>query len=447
MLATFGPGRRAWTSSLGGIADAFGDRNFRRYSVASVVSWLSFFVQAVAVAWLAWDLTHSTQWLAIVALADAVPNILLMPLGGVIADRYDRFRVLLLSYAIATLQAAVLAGLAFGNELTIDRLAVLAAMHGTIHAFSIPAQFGFLPRFVARSRLPSAIAVASAYTNLGIFVGPAVAGWVILHFGVAVAFASNVAGYGVYFAFVATLRSTDEYEQPPASGKSFLADFLDGLRAISAHRGIVAILALMLFGDALTQAVRQMAPAFADKALGAGIAGFSTLLTCAGIGATLSALWLAQGGARRATVSMIIWAFLGFLIATAALMISQRMVWAGASMIARGFCFEICRTGTLALLQLSLPDGIRGRVMSSQFLLMRLAGALGVAGIGAVPEAWGLRLPVLAVVAAALVVWALIDRRRERIAWTFAPPGAAACTQSVVSLHATQAATRSRPLT
>ena len=71
------------TFGLGGIAEAFGDRNFRWYSLGSVVSWLSFFVQAVAVSWTAWDLTHSTAWLAIVALADATANIVLMPIGGV----------------------------------------------------------------------------------------------------------------------------------------------------------------------------------------------------------------------------------------------------------------------------------------------------------------------------------------------------------------------------
>ena len=302
-------------SLLGGIAEAFEDRNFRLYSVGAIVSWLSFFVQAVAVSWTAWDLTHSTRWLAIVALMDAAPNIALMPFGGVVADRHDRFRILLISYGCATLQAAALAGLAFAGQLTIGLLAALAFLHGAIHAFSIPAQFGFLPRFVERRRLSSAIGVAAAYTQLGIFVGPALAGWVILHFGTAVAFASNVAGYGVFFASVALLRTPAGYEQPAASGKAFVADFLDGLRAISGHRGVTAILALMLFGDALSAAVRQMAPAFSDKVLGAGVEGLSTLLAGAGVGATLSALWLAQGGAQRASPSNIVWAFLGFLVA------------------------------------------------------------------------------------------------------------------------------------
>jgi len=205
---------------LGGIAEAFGDANFRRYSVGSIVSWLSFFVQAVAVSWVAWSLTHSTGWLATVALLDAVPMSLLAPIGGMVADRYDRFRVLLVCYGFATLQSAALALLAFSGHLTIGWLASLTLIHGLIHAFSVPSQFGLLPRFVAKGRLPSAIAVASAYTQLGLFVGPALAGWVILHFGPAVAFTSNVFGYGVYFWSAALLRTPSDYVRPSATRKA-----------------------------------------------------------------------------------------------------------------------------------------------------------------------------------------------------------------------------------
>ena len=133
---------------LGGIAEAFADRNFRWYSLGSIISWLSFFVQAVAVSWTAWDLTHSTAWLAIVALADATANIVLMPIGGVLADRQDRLRMLLIAYACATIQAAILAGLAFSGALTIYALTALAAFHGAAHAFSIPASYGLLPQFI-----------------------------------------------------------------------------------------------------------------------------------------------------------------------------------------------------------------------------------------------------------------------------------------------------------
>lgn len=117
-------------------------------------------------------------------------------------------------------------------------------------------------------------------------------------------------------------------------------------------------------------------------------------------------------------------AFLGFLIAVAALMLAQSLVAATLAMVALGAFFEICRTGTVALLQNSVADELRGRVMSAQFLLMRLAGALGVAAIGAAAEDWGLRAPMLGGAAMALLAWGATFRARGRIVSAFEARGA-----------------------
>ena len=90
-------------------------------------------------------------------------------------------------------------------------------------------------------------------------------------------------------------------------------------------------------------------------------------------------------------------------------------------MVALGGCFELCRTGAVALLQISVPDALRGRVMSTQFLLLRLAGALGVLAVGAAAGSWGLRAPLLAAVGLALLVWGATFRARARIAAAFQP--------------------------
>ena len=179
----------------------------------------------------------------------------------------------------------------------------------------------------------------------------------------------------------------------------------------------------MLFADALAAAVRQMAPAFADSALGTGVEGLSTLLACGGVGATLSALWLAHGGARRTTPPIILSGFLGFLVALVTLMLAQSLTSAALAMIGLGCFFEICRTGTVALLQISVPDALRSRIMSTQFLLMRLAGMLGVVLVGVVAETWGVRAPMLCFAAVALLVWGGAFRVRERIVSAFAARG------------------------
>ena len=408
---------------LGGIGEAFADRNFRIYSVGSILSWLSFFVQAVAISWTTWELTHSTAWLAIVAVLDIAPNVIFAPLGGVLADRFDRFRMVLIAYGAAWLHVVALTILAYTHTLTLASLAALSFLHGFIHAFSVPAAFGLMPRFVARERLSSAIAVSSAYTQFAIFAGPALAGVIIARYGVAAAFATNVVGYLIYFGTCAFLRTPAGYVPPAPSGRSLLGDLHDGFRYILGHSGIRALLLLMLMGDAMATAVYQMLPALADARLDGGVAGMSTLLSAAGLGATFSAFWLAHGGTRRISANFVLWAFLGFTIAVAALTLTRTLAFAVVVMVAFGFAGEARRTGTVSLLQIAVSDTHRGRVMSTQFMLQRLAGGIGAAAVGGSADRLGLQAPLLAAAALALAAWAVAFVRRAAVSGAFARRG------------------------
>lgn len=406
---------------LGGIGEAFADRNFRIYSVGSIASWLSFFIQVMAVSWTTWQLTHSTTWLAVMALLDIVPNVIILPWGGVLADRTDRFRIAAVTAVLALLQALVLAVLASTGQLTIWRLAVLVALHGTIHGFSIPGVFGMLPRFVARGRLSSAIAVNSAYTQFSLFAGPVLAGWLMHRYGASVAFASNVAGYAIYLCSIAFLRTPSDYRQPGGTGRTVFGDLLDGVQYILGHRGIRALLMLMLVGDAMSNAVYQMLPAYADKILGRGVGGMSSLMAAAGLGATFSALWMAHGGGAKVQPRRVLWAFVALGGAVACLMLVNDLALAFMAMLGFGIFGEIRRTGTVSLLQLSVSDAQRGRVMSTQFLLQRAAAGIGTYLVGASAERYGLRLPLLVVVGISWIAWALAFRRRRAIFATFEP--------------------------
>ncbi len=407
---------------LGGIGDAFADRNFRIYSVGSILSWLSFFIQMVAMSWTTWELTHSTAWLAIIAALDIAANVIFAPLGGALADRFDRFRMVLIACAAAWVHVLGLTILAYAGALTIAPLAALSFLHGLIHAFSVPAAFGMMPRFIGRERLSSAIAVSSAYTQFAIFAGPAIAGWIILRYGVVAAYSTNVVGYLVYFATVAFLRTPNGFVRPAPSGRSIVGDIADGMRYIAGHRGISALLLLMLMGDAMSTAVYQMLPAIADKMLGSGVQGMSSLLSAAGLGATFSALWLAHGGTARATSNFVLWAFLAFTLAVGALMLTEHIVIAVAVMVAYGFAGEARRTGTVSLLQTSVSDAHRGRVMSTQFMLQRLAGGVGTVLIGSAAEQNGLRTPMLTAVALAFAGWCVAFANRNGIASAFRQP-------------------------
>jgi MFS family permease len=411
---------------LGGIADAFADRNFRIYSIGSIISWITYFIQAIAFSWTAWEASHSTAWLAVVSLLTVSATVVFIPIGGVLADRHDRFRMVMTAYVFDALKTAVLAILAFTGHLNLPVICVSAFLHGLIHSFSIPASYGLMPRFVSRDRLASAIGVNSAYTQFAIFAGPAVAGWILVHWGVAAAFATNVAGYGLYFLTSALLRTPPDYRQAKGPPKSIRQDIFEGARYILAHRGLSALMLLVLAGDAISMAVYQMMPAFSDIVLKRGVAGVSILYGAAGLGATFAALWLAQGGAGRATPERILWAFLGVAASIWLLAGSTGVAIAVIAMLLFGFSGETRRTATVSIMQSSVDDAQRGRVMSTQFLFSQMAGGLGTVAIGLVAQHAGLRIPMTVAALMLTTVWFVVMRRRKEIADAFGAPATSA---------------------
>ena len=143
------------------------------------------------------------------------------------------------------------------------------------------------------------------------------------------------------------------------------------------------------------------------------------MLASAGVGATIAALWLAHGSAARATPTVILRAFCGFVGSVVGLASARGLLVGAVAMLALGASWEICRTGSFDLAQTSIQDALRGRVMSTWFLILRGAGALGVVATGAVADGWGLRTPLLAGAALATLAWGAIYFHRARIVAAF----------------------------
>ena len=101
---------------LGGIGGAFSERNFRIYTIGSISSWISFFIQLLAINWLTWELTNSTKWLAIITFLDIAPNFVFVPIGSVLADRFDRIRIVVITHILALFQALALEASASGSH-------------------------------------------------------------------------------------------------------------------------------------------------------------------------------------------------------------------------------------------------------------------------------------------------------------------------------------------
>ncbi len=408
-----------FSTKLGGIGDAFADRNFRIYSVASIASWTGFFVQLVAVSWLAWELTGSTAWLAAVGLMDILPNIALLPIAGVIADRVDRYRMLAILYVLTFLQAAVLAGLAFAGLLTIWPLAILTLIHGILISFVVPAMHAMLPRFIARARLASAIAVNSAYTQLALFVGPALAGWIIVQYGVGAAFAVNAFAYVVYLVAMAFLKTPADYTKPAPSTGSYTADIVDGIRYIAGNPGLAMLVVLIFATDAAVSGFFHMLPAYSDEHLGMGVVGLSAIRAMEGAGAAVAALLLAYGGVKALSTNRLLWSMIASVLCVGLFVVVDDFAIVIGIAIVMGVCWQLAETAGLSLIQLTIDDEQRGRVMGNLFLVSQIGNAIGTFFIGTLAVTYGLTGPILIAVGLCTLVWFFVWLRRKAFAEAF----------------------------
>jgi len=390
----------------------FADRNFRLYTVGSVVSWLGFFAQTLAVSWLTWELTHSPTWLAIITALDIAPYFLLGPWGSVLADRLDRHKMLIAAYAFALLQSLLLVAASMAGVLGVGMLAVLAFAHGTIHAFSVPASYGLLPRAVQREHLPAAIAFSSSYRTLAGFAGPALAGVLLAWFPVWVCFLFNVAGYVLFLAMLLVMRLPPAVVSAP-SGKSLYGDYLDGLRYSLTHPLIGLLLMLTLFNDALRGVTHRLLPAFADRLFSSGASGLAILAGATGLGAAVASVWLSQNRGTERMARVILWG-LALGIVSTVLFVAARDVWlAIGARLVFGLSAEAALTATIILLQSHVDEAFRSRVMGLWFMVSQLSN-LSLLAVGPLAERYGLDAPLHGVSAMALVALLVFRARMRR---------------------------------
>jgi predicted MFS family arabinose efflux permease len=403
---------------LGGIGKAFSERNFRIYTIGSITSWISFFIQLLAINWLTWELTKSTKWLAIITFLDIAPNFIFVPIGSVLADRIDRIRIVIITHILALMQALALAVLSLTGQITIYSLAILVFLHGLIHSFSVPSLFGMLPRVISKENLSSAIAVNSAYTHLSLFVGPVIAGILIAKFHISAAFLANVIGYLIYLITIGFLRIPPE-EPRPQMGNGILSDILEGGHHILKHAGIGPMLLLVFIGNAVSYSLFNLLPAFADMVFGRGVDGLTIFMASAGLGAGAGALWLAyQGLSERTTLRSLV-SFLIVILSVALFVSTENYLLGTLFIFVFGAGNEIRSTGIVTLIQNSVDDDKRGRVMGAYFLIHRASNAFGILIIGIAADHFGLFYPIIIMLIFCFVIWLWLFKRRQDIHHAF----------------------------
>lgn len=339
---------------------AFRHRNYRLFFSGQLVSVIGTWMQQVAMGWLVYDVSHSALTLGVVRFASAIPVTLLTIVGGVLADRVEKRRVVIYTEGLAMVLAFVLTALVYCNVIQIWHIILIGFLEGITDAFDIPTRQSFIVEIVGKEDLMNALALNSSLFNGARAIGPAVAGVLIALVGVAGCFFVNGLSYlAVVGAYIAMRLPATPVR---VEHKSVWHETLEALRYVRGNRVLCAIIGqttvVSLFGS-----YQVLLPVFAKDVLHTGASGFGFLLAAHGAGAFVGALTLASAGNSPHRRKF----FYGGLFGWNALMIAfaySTAYWLSAvTLTVAGFCMIIFFATANTGVQSRVPDALRGRVM------------------------------------------------------------------------------------
>jgi predicted MFS family arabinose efflux permease len=371
-------------------------------------------MQRIAIGWLTWQFTESGTWLGIMSAADLLPTLFIGPFAGAVADRGDRLWLAKLTQLLAMIQATTLTLLALSGLLTIWSLLVLSICQGIIFSFWQPVRLALFPSLVSREDLPSAVAVNSVVFNSARFIGPAIAGVVLVAGSAVWAFALYTLSLVVFFIALFFIRLSGDDHKARAQGR-FLADIGAGYRYVIRHPGIGPSLVLLIASAILMRPVFELLPGFAAQVFERGAEGLSALASATGIGAVMGGIWLGQRAAIAGLTRLMI---VNVLLQSLCLLVfaASTNFWLGMICLwFAGMTMTLSGASVQTLIQATVEAGMRGRVMSLYGMVIRGGPSIGALIMGTLSEYLGLQIPLLGGCLLALLVWWWVFKRRERI--------------------------------
>lgn len=358
---------------------AFHYRDFRVLWFGAFTSTVGNWMQQVAQSWLVFELTHSSFYLGLDYFFGQLPILLFTLIGGVIADRYNRRHVLVISQLVQMVTAFVLATLIYLDQVRVEYILLLSFVAGLGQAFGGPAYQALIPSLVAKKDLPNAIALNSIQFNLARVVGPLLAGATLAAWGGAACFGLN--GLSFLVVIVALLSMSIRHVKP-ADPKPMMQELKGGLRYAKGEPTIVALTILAALTTFLGLPLLTFLPVFARDIFQGDINRFSHMMAFSGAGAVCGALivaWLGRFTHMGRTLLITQVAF-GALITGFAL---SRIVWVSDLLLfLSGAALLMTFSMTSSLVQLIVPDHLRGRVMSIYMVAFRGGMPLGSLAAG-----------------------------------------------------------------
>ena len=391
------------------LTSALRHRDFRLFIFGQFVSLCGTWIQTVAQGWLVLQLTNSAFLVGLVTTLGSLPILLFTLYGGVVADRVDKRRLILWLQCGMALEAIGLGILTELGHVTVVWVAVLAVFFGTLSAFEVPTRQALVAEIVGREDLMNAIALGSSAFNLARVIGPAIAGALISTVGLAACFFANAVSYLAVIGSLVMMRTrrVEGRVLVPA-----LPALLEGIRYVFGNRWPRALMVLITTFSVFGFSFVTMMPVFARDALGLDARGYGALVSGVGVGAAGAALVMAAFGSRARTARLVIGSSVLFGLLLAADSFAPEFWSALGLFTVTGCLMAIGGITANTMLQLHVPDHLRGRVMGFYSFTVLGMAPFGSFQAGFVSEHFGARVSfalggVVCLVVALLLGWRL----------------------------------------
>lgn len=357
---------------------AFQSRNYALFFGGQLISRIGMWMQRTAVVWIVYSMTHSTFMLGLTVFAEQFPSFLFSLLGGVVADRNNRYKVLMITQIISALQAVLLTVLVFMEHYVIWEILTLSVLLGIVNAFDIPARQPLVHDIIKKKEdLPNAIALNSTLNNLARLIGPSLSGIVLTQFGAGNCFLLNA------ISFIAVIISLMLMKLPPYKPnpikKKIYTDLKDGLIYLKNTPKISVILLMLSLLCLLVIPYNTLLPVYAKIIFKGNAATFGYINSFIGLGAVIAAIYLAS---LKSSTNLKRVLFTNTIILGISLIVFSHLnIFPIAMAVA-----IICGFGTMSLipicntiLQLEADEAMRGRVIS--FFAMAAFGMIPIGSL------------------------------------------------------------------
>jgi MFS family permease len=346
-------------------------------------------MEAVALGVFVTEVTGQAEWTGGVAALSYLPGVVLSPVGGALADRFDRRTALALGTVAQLLLAALLTVLAFTHQLSVPAVAVIAFLNGCIHQLISPAFSALLAELVPPEDLHSALSLSSAQFNLGRVIGPLLAAVMLSAGGISWTLLINALSFVAVLAALLWLRPPPRVQEPATHG--LWEDISRGVRVARKDAGITLVLVSTFVVAVLIAPFIGLVPVFAIRVFHQGASATSMLVTCQGAGAVTAALVvgaLVDAFGRKRVLEGVMLA-LGPIAAL--YWLAPSLAAAGVGIFFLGASYMICLTGIHTVVQARVPRELQARLSSLYAMLLSGGYALGVWLQGALADRLGVR--------------------------------------------------------